>query len=174
MIAEGTYRACAEPDRVFWGKAPSNNEQVSVPFRIKSDCQERGQSIFWIRVFTSDQKNVDITCEGLEAAGWDGVSLRELNGLGSRDVEIVVYHDTYEGKTRPKIRYVNTLNRSPFKVELTDKGLSDLDARVARMRGKGPTRREESPPAGDQGGGYGGGEEWDGQGVDPNSDDPGF
>lgn len=162
MIPEGIYKARAEREFVSFGKSSNQNEQVSVPFRITSDCPERGQSILWIRVFTAEQKTVDITCDGLEAAGWDGEDLRALAGLGGVECEIVVKHEVYDGKTRPKIKFVNRLGRSPFKVELTPNGLDSLADRVARMRGRGAPRREDPPPTGD----------WDGTGPDPTDDVP--
>src|SRR6185369_3894622 len=100
LLPEGTYRARAEIDGVCWGKSAANNEQLAVPFRIRDEGPGLGRTIMWIRAFTNDAKQAEITAKGLEAAGWDGNSLRTLDGLGSCDVDLVIVHRTYQDKTR--------------------------------------------------------------------------
>jgi hypothetical protein len=141
----------------------NRNEQVSVPFRILSDGPERGQSILFIGAFAPG-KSTDITCDALENAGWNGdlSTLRDLNGLGDVDCEIVVVHEVREGKRYPRIRFVNALGGGfKFKQELDDRAIVSLAARLAKQRTKSGGA---APPPDDENG-------WNGTGPDPGDDD---
>lgn len=152
LLPEGTYRArSGTGEDVCWGKSAALNEQIAVPFRIRDEGPGLGKTIMWIRAFTNDSKQAEITAKGLEAAGWDGASLRTLDGLGSCDVDIVVVHRTYQDKTRAEIQWVNKPGGSgfSFKQGLRYDEIDKLDARFARMRGKaapGGQRPADPPP----------------------------
>lgn len=151
LIPEGTYRARADVSGVCWGKSSNSNEQLAVPFRIKDEGPGLGKTKMWIRAFTNDAKQAEITRKGLEAAGWDGVSLRTLDGLGTLDVDLVIVHREYNGKMHDEIQWVNKPGGAgfAFKQGLRYEELDKLDARFARMCGKAPSvqgRRNDPPP----------------------------
>ncbi len=99
MIPKGTYRARAES----WdlGFTSSGKEQVGVVCHLI----DIGQRIAWYGYFT--EKSTPYTIAALRAFGFRGTDLSDLTGLDA-EVELVIDHETYEGKTRAKIKFVNT------------------------------------------------------------------
>lgn len=47
------------------------------------------------------------TVESLEHMGWEGTDLSDVQGLDKNEVVLVVSQETYEGKTRNRINWVN-------------------------------------------------------------------
>lgn len=95
---EGRFRATAlEGD---YGRAQTGTEQVAVLFKL-----ETGAQLTWYGYLSENA--ADRTLESLVHCGVS--DLATLADLGSKDVEVVVQHDTYEGKTRARIAFVNAL-----------------------------------------------------------------
>lgn len=96
------YRARA----TLWdlGETSTGKEQVAVEFVILTEGADV-ERITWFGYFTED--TVDRTIESLRICGWTGTDLAELQGLEANEVELVIEDDTYEGKTRAKVRWVN-------------------------------------------------------------------
>jgi hypothetical protein len=117
MIA-GTHKARA--NGFEFGVSSKENEQVVVDFNT-----EHG-SIRWYGYFTDGA--VDRTLVSLEHAGWDGVSLKTLDGLGSKDCSIVVEEEEYNGKKRMRVQWVNSASVSK---PLETDGMSALERRLA-------------------------------------------
>lgn len=159
MIPEGTFRARADRQYAQFGQSANRNQQIAVPFTIKADGPHCGQTITFVGSFVPGQAT-DITCEALEAAGWNGESLKTLDGLGDVDCDIVIVHETYEGKKRARIRFVNRVGGGfKFKQELAVQDLDSLADRVRRQRSPGSASAASPPPAAG---------EWNGFGPDPN------
>lgn len=111
MIPEGTFAAVAR------GATLSESEnkktpQVVVSFEITT-AEHAGTTINWFGFLTD--KTTERTIESLRYAGWKGSDLSDLSDLSKTDtpvVELVIEHEEYEGKVRPKVQWVNALGRA--------------------------------------------------------------
>lgn len=103
MIARGTYTARA--GSFEFGVTAKDSDFVSVEFEIRGGPAHVGERIGWRGYFT--EKTTDRTLESLKHAGWDGRDVMLLQGLGSRDCQIVVDHEEYDGKTYARVQWVN-------------------------------------------------------------------
>jgi hypothetical protein len=79
------------------------------------------------------------TTEALVRAGFHGTKVEQLNVEGAidptRKLEIVVESDTYEGKTRAKVRWINKVREKMTEKEVAiSLGGLDLDAQLAAAR----------------------------------------
>lgn len=104
MIEEGTYAARALTGAL--GYTNGGKEQVAVQFALLDEQgAETGERITWYGYFT--EKTQERTLRALRTAGWAGTDISQLDGLGSRDVELVVKHEEYNGKWAAKVAWVN-------------------------------------------------------------------
>lgn len=103
-LENGTYKARAAQ----WdlGLTGTGKEQVAVMFELL-DPAFAGQRITWFGYFT--EKALPITVKALRTMGWQGDDLLNLQGLDGNEVELVIANETYEGKTRPKVQFVNAV-----------------------------------------------------------------
>jgi len=141
MIPAATYRAQAIDGHL--GFTSKGNEQVVVRFEIV-DGPQKDQSIQWFGFFT--EACFDRTIQSLRHCGWKGDDVSELTGIDTREVDIVVEHDTYQGKVTPKVRWVNQagggVGMSP--VQAADFAAS-IKARIAGMKAREPEVDQEVP-----------------------------
>lgn len=106
MRAEGRYPGRA----VEWGltEAKTGTVQMAVLFDFldPSTLQPNGDRMTWYAPITSEA--LDTSIGGLRACGWTGSDLSEdVVGLKDHVVDLVIKHATYEGKTSPRIAWVN-------------------------------------------------------------------
>jgi acyl CoA:acetate/3-ketoacid CoA transferase alpha subunit len=95
----GKFRARAvEGD---WGYSSKGTEQVAVLFQLV----DSGEQITWYGFMT--EKTSDRTIEALISCGVQ--DLQTLDGLGTEDVELDLAFETYEGKERLRVKWVNRL-----------------------------------------------------------------
>lgn len=133
MIQPGRYKAKA----IDWklGVTSNGNEQIGVLFQL-----DDGQTLTWYGHFT--EKTAERTLESLEHMGWDGVDITNPVGLDANDVQLVIEHEVSEkdGKTYPKVRWVNRLGGGlGIKEELTGGALMNFKQ---RMQGAVMARRQ--------------------------------
>lgn len=127
-IPSGTYKARAIGYK--WTKSNSGKETLAVEFELV----EGGAKITWFGMFglepvTKDNRSQsDIAMDAMKACGWDGDldTLPDLNGMGNSEVNLVIYEDTYNGKTRSKVRYINSV---------TNNRMSELPAEQVKALG---------------------------------------
>lgn len=95
---KGTFRAKALDGG--YGQTGTGKEQVAVLIEL-----ETGNRLTWYGYFT------DAAAErAIESLIIMGVTdLESLAGLGSTEFEAVVDEETYEGKTRDKVKFINRL-----------------------------------------------------------------
>lgn len=118
----------------------NGKEQVALMFQITSGEHE-GKSIAWFGYFT--EKTAERTMESLRYCGWHTDTLADLSGVTDNEVEIVVEDETYEGKTRSKVKWVNRAS----KLNLKDKmDANALQAFAARMRGLAIASKQKLGP----------------------------
>jgi hypothetical protein len=134
LIPEGTYTACAVAADVQWGHTSGGKEQIVVPFRIL-DGEARGRVITWFGFFTD--KTWERTMQSLRYAGWTGDDVANLGDLPNQ-VEIVIGHEEYDGKTRAKIQWVNQIGGGKIQLNnpMADGALRKFAAAM-RSRAKG-------------------------------------
>jgi len=77
------------------------------PVVVVSFRTEAGESVNWDGWLTPAA--VDRTFEGLRLCGWQSDDVRDLSGIDTNDVEIVVEHEDYNGQTYPRVKWVNAL-----------------------------------------------------------------
>src|SRR4051812_44973200 len=104
LIPAGKYPARAEHWRL--AQASTGSEQVAVDFKFTDPTLG---SILWFGYFTD--KTFERTVESLRHCGWKGSDVLELDtpqaDLNANEVVLVIEHETYEGKTRAKVAWVN-------------------------------------------------------------------
>jgi hypothetical protein len=138
-ITPGKYRAKAKAHQ--WGRAKTGTELVRVEFEFTSGTVA-GQSIYWDGFFT--EKTQERTLESLEACGWDGASLKDLKGLGTKEVELVVELEKgNDGNEYAKVKWVNGLNRRAVQQELDAGSLSNLEQRMKGLMLQRQQKRQQ-------------------------------
>jgi hypothetical protein len=86
------------------GETDTGKEQIAVQFEILTpDADIR--RITWFGYFT--EKTMERTIQSLRYCGWQGDDLSNLSDLDLNEVELVIDDETYEGKTRTKVKWVN-------------------------------------------------------------------
>lgn len=126
-MTDGVYRARAVSATL--GENSKGNEQVAIQFRFLA-AELVGQTITWYGTFTD--KSADISIKALRACGWQGNDLTELLGIDANDVDLVVANETWEGKSRTKVKWVNPINALAMGTPLAQ---DKAKAFAARMKG---------------------------------------
>ena len=110
-------RVCGAP--TWEQNKNSGNWQVALPFEI-SQGEHAGETITWIGVMhdTADKNGTtghERVIQSLQYAGWQGDDISDLAELSDaqakemlpEEVELSCAPDTYDGKTRLKVQWVN-------------------------------------------------------------------
>jgi hypothetical protein len=126
-LANGIYRA--RVTQWALGKTDKGNEQVVMEFDFLDDGFV-GTRMSWYGYFT--EKGLPITLKALRTCGWHGSDLADLSGVEINEVSLTVENETYEGKTRPKIKWVNAVGGFNLKAPLA---ADEAKAFGARMKG---------------------------------------
>jgi hypothetical protein len=128
MLEIGEYRASARA--AVLGTTKNGTEQVAVTFDL---LDLPGQTITWYGFFS--EKAEEIAFRGLRAAGFAGADLSDLASLQpGPECVLVIDHETYEGKVRAKVKFINRGGAGiPVKSQL-DPG--SAKAFAARMKGR--------------------------------------
>ena len=154
MVNAGRYTARVKD----YGLATTmaGDPKVTVLFTFK-DEEGKQQDMFWDG-FLKSPKSKEITIDALLVCGLKGDDLTGFeNGAESgkldlsREVEIVVNHEEFNGKTRAKIAWVNRTGGASFKDVSPDavKKLSGLNLKadiMARRKETGIEKPEEKLP----------------------------
>jgi hypothetical protein len=96
MIPAGTYDAQAVSDALFSNSSKKGTAQVAVSLRTEAG------DITWIG-YLSDAA-LPYTEANLATMGYDGESASSVKGA---KIQIVVEHETYEGKPQARVKYIN-------------------------------------------------------------------
>ena len=137
-ITPGKYRAKAVAHKL--GKTSKGTEQVYIDFELTSG-EHKGQHLPYYGYFT--EATAERTLESLEYCGWDGNSLGEMRGLGSKEVELVVEleRNDQDGKEYLRVKWVNRTGGG-VKEELDRGGVASLEQ---RMKGLMLARKANNP-----------------------------
>lgn len=101
-IPEGKYRARVK--FADFGFTSGGSEQVQVVFDLL-DPDYDGETVPWWGYFT--EKTAERTMQSLRYCGWKGDDVTNLEGISDNEVEVVVEHNTYNGKTNARVAWVN-------------------------------------------------------------------
>ena len=132
LIAEARYRG--RPVAAALGLTSKGREQIAVTFDFVDPA---GTRLTWYGYFTDD--TTERTIEALRACGWKGDDLSVFvegqpvpEGF-DQEVELVVKHETWEGKTSARIAFVNSGGGLALKNALT---LDQAQSFAQRMRSR--------------------------------------
>lgn len=146
-LVPGTYTARAVSAAL--GLTDSGKEQIAIDF-VVLDEGFAGQHITYYGYFT--EKTEDRTLESLRYCGWRGDDLTDLSGIDANEVRIECENDTYEGKTRLKVAWVNGMGGLALKTPMTPDQTRAFAARMkakaaaSRMKVGAPPRNDAPPP----------------------------
>lgn len=133
---EGRFRARAIEGA--WGHTQKGNVQVAVQFKL-----ETNRCLTWYGYLTdaTEERTMNslITC---------GVTdLETLAGLDANEVELVIEHEEYNGKTSARVQWVNRLGSGGVALKDKVEG-NERSAMLAKHRGNFlKLRREAGLPA---------------------------
>lgn len=160
IIPAGKYRALCRS--VQFATTKKGDEQVVIGFEfLDANGQPDGYHMSYFGMF--GENSIDFTIEALRNCGWTGDDLAELPQLAEEgklasEVSLVVVHETYEGETRAKVKFVNRTGGGKLKLErpLDDQSLKSFAQRMksrVRAAGRDGGERRPSNGAGARGGG---------------------
>lgn len=94
-IPAGVFRATAIPESLQEGTTEKGTEQIALQLFL----EDLGETVTTFLYFS--EKAAKYSIPKLKAAGWDGSP--GYAGLGSKECEVEVSYETYEGKERMKV-----------------------------------------------------------------------
>lgn len=158
MHPEGKFRAKAR--KAEMGLSSKGNEQIGIEFELL-EGETKGQRLAYYGSFAEGA--MAITIKAMRTAGWLGDDVTELASLSRPDVptvELVIEHETWEGETRVKVKWVNFAGGVAMKNPLDQGKKAALAARMraavaavdqdARSSGSAPAATNGgAKPAGD-------------------------
>lgn len=106
----------AKPTYAEFGQSNTGKEQCALQFELL-EGPDKGRKISAFLYFTQDT-NTKRSVESLQYCGCtfpDG-DVFNLDGFGTQDVRLVIEHEEWEGKTRAKVKWINS--SKPFQQEL--------------------------------------------------------
>ena len=107
ICAEGTYRAKVIEKELT--EAKTGTPQVAITYEVV-DGEHAGETI---RDYAAlSEAALKYTVEKMRACGWQGVDVSNLETLGSKECQIVVKSEVYNGESRLRVRFVNDLTRT--------------------------------------------------------------
>lgn len=168
LIPAATYRARGAVGSAQLGHTNDGKPQIAASFII-SEGEHAGKSVPWYGYFT--EKTKKRTLESLRIAGWSNDDIADIEGFGDTEVDIVVGHNTWEGKTTARVDWVNRAGSGGIALR---NPMSDAERKAFAAKLKGdavvsrkavgtpqpkaapkaygrpaPAPREEPPPAAD-------------------------
>lgn len=131
MIPAGRHTARAMVSG--WGKTKNGNHEFAIEFEIVGG-EANGERIVAYLYFTDGA--FDRSIESLRACGWQGDDLGMLgtdDSLGRNEVQLIVEHETYDGKNRARVKWINRAGGIPKRDELPK---NELRSFAATMKGR--------------------------------------
>ena len=138
-LKEGSYKA--KPVSAYLGVSKNGKEQVEVVFALYDGEEISGVERSAYLYFTGGA--IQRSVEALKTCGFTGTLLSDLSSISeatSPDVELVFANESWEGKERLKIKYINPITGRAPRVPHPD---ADRFARLMQDHFKAPV--EEAP-----------------------------
>lgn len=144
LLPAGTYRAKATDWKL--GFTEKQDPQLGINFEILQDGPYKGWNTSKFLYFT--EKTFDRTIESLRYLGWTGEDMDELQnrggGLDKNEVSIVVEHETYEGKTRAKVSWINRVGGVVMNRAMAPEDVVSFAAKIKQKIRAADIRRQAS------------------------------
>ena len=125
-IEAGTYRAVAVKGSEQYGQTTNGNDQIV----ITMDLPDIGEQVSVFLVFSD--KAAPHSMKRLRLAGWQGDDLANLDGLGSRECEVVVKYEDWQGQQKMKVEILAGGTVTLANV-LDDKGKKAFGAKFKKL-----------------------------------------
>ena len=115
LFPKGKYRARADRE-VEWGTSDKGSDYCVVDFQVTQGELQGDHIKAWL-YFTEATR--DRSIESLRYCGctFPANDITDVTGIDANEVEIVVDHETYEGKTKAKVKWVNAARGAGVKDE---------------------------------------------------------
>lgn len=129
------------------GVAKSGTDQVAVRFTLSDTAGEfASRTINWYGSLTDRAE--DITFEALTVLGFDDSrSLKDMSWMIGQPARLKIEVETYEGKERSKVRFVNRPMGDLVKTPMDATRATSLEARLrARAKSEGLRGTQKSQP----------------------------
>lgn len=141
LLPAGKYRAKAGYGQ--FQTASTGTPELRIGFTILSGPQE-GQQVYGSLFFT--EKSYERAMESCEYMGLtpEDVAEQKLDNLGSRECQIVVEHEEYNGETRAKVKWINSI-RGPA-VEVPKEARDAFAEMAQRYAAKKKKEAVNEPP----------------------------
>lgn len=136
------------------GLTNAGDPQVAILCEVTEDGPFKGHRGTWFGYFTP--KSEERTLESLMLAGWDGVALDKLEGLGTTEIGLAFEPEVSQkdGKTYPKLAWINRLGGGG--VQMKNKMSPAQAAGFAeKMKGRAAGVRQKLEQGGDTSFDYG-------------------
>lgn len=127
MHPEGKFRAKSRKAEVMEGRSA---EQIGIEFEVL-EGETKSQRLAYYGSFS--EAALEITIKAMRTAGWLGDDVTDLSSMSRPEVptvELVVEHETFEGKTRAKVKWVNSGGGLAVKNPLDQAKRAGLAARM--------------------------------------------
>ena len=122
----GSFRARAIEGSMAYSS--NGNEQVGILFEIL-EGPYAGKSYQWNGYFSDGAKQ--IAFDALFSLGWDGQDFVSFTGITTNEVPVTLEEDTYEGKTRIRIGWVNRQGGLALKNRMTPSQAEEMRSKFA-------------------------------------------
>lgn len=109
------------------GESENGKPHIAVSFKVK-DTDGEEKFVSWRGFFT--EATTERTIESLRYMGFEGDDLANLVGLDKNEVDLVVEDEEYEGKTFPRVQWVNKPRGPQVKTALEGQKLSTFAAQM--------------------------------------------
>lgn len=110
------------------GYTSNGTKQVAILFEIL-EGPYAGKSFQWNGYFTDNAKQA--TFDALFSLGWDGRDFVAFTGITTNEVPVTLEEDTYEGKTRIRVGWVNRQGGIAVKNRMSPAQAEELRAEFA-------------------------------------------
>lgn len=113
LLPEANYEAVIDTFGLSESKAGA--PQFAVSFKITEEGPHKGKNIMWFGSL-KEGKPMDITIKSLTVMGMKSDDLDDKNLLDkSTPVQLVIRHETWDGKTNARVKFINKIGGGSFK-----------------------------------------------------------
>jgi hypothetical protein len=134
---ERKYRARAQLDHSQLGESLGGTPRVEVAFNF---LDEHEDGIVYMGYLTP--KTLERTVKDLRTMGWKGNNPKDLKGIDTNEVELIVDNEEYKGKMYPKVKWVNSVKGEKDSAKMQSRA-DAIAKRIAALEVEGKEEPEE-------------------------------
>lgn len=136
-IPAGTYKGFGISGTEQHGQTSNGNDQIVIDLMLP----DIGEKVSTFLVFS--EKSAKYSIERLRALGWSGNDLANLAGIDTKQVDVEVKYEMYQGQEKMKVQIL-TGGGVVLKDKLDDKGKKAFAAKYAAMAKATPAASSSS------------------------------